>query len=256
MPANHTCTECGNPIPPRAGSAHCPLCLLNLGLEAGKQETENGGRRSEDSDQQAVRRISPIGWLRRLQTRKQAGRSQQVALASAEDKGRQCPPMSRADPVPGDVIEDYEILEKIGGNMGLVFKARHRLLDKVVALKLLPAEWIADPARLTRFQREIRVMGQLEHPNLVTAADARIVGSWHLVAMEWIDGVDLDRLVRAHGPLPVAAGCEDARQAALGLQYAHQHGLIHRDIKPSNLMLTRAGTIKVIDMGLALIRED
>ena len=256
MPANHTCTECGNPIPPRAGSAHCPLCLLNLGLEAGKQETENGGRRSEDSDQQAVRRISPIGWLRRLQTRKQAGRSQQVALASAEDKGRQCPPMSRADPVPGDVIEDYEILEKIGGNMGLVFRARHRLLDKVVALKLLPAEWIADPARLARFQREIRVMAQLEHSNLVTAADARIVGSWHLVAMEWIDGVDLERLVRTQGLLPVADACEAARQAALGLQCAHQHGLIHRDIKPSNLMLTRAGTIKVIDMGLALIRED
>ena len=164
--------------------------------------------------------------------------------------------MSRADPVPGDVVEDYEILEKIGGNMGLVFRARHRLLDKVVALKLLPAEWIADPARLARFQREIRVMAQLEHPNLVTAADARIVGSWHLVAMEWIDGVDLDRLVRTQGLLPVADACEAARQAALGLQCAHQHGLIHRDIKPSNLMLTRTGTIKVIDMGVALIRED
>src|SRR6266849_5528601 len=256
MQLTRTCTECGNPIPPRAGSAHCPLCLLNLGLEAGKQETENGGRRSEDSDQQAVRRIWPIGWVRGRQTRKQADRSQQTALASAEDKGRQCPPMSRADPVAGDFIEDYEILEKIGGNMGLVFRARHRLLDKVVALKLLPAEAIADPARLARFQREIRVMGRLEHPNLVTAADARSVDSWHLVVMEWIDGVDLYRLVRTQGPLPVAAGCEAARQAALGLQYAHQHGLIHRDIKPSNLMLTRAGTIKVIDMGLALIMED
>lgn len=140
--------------------------------------------------------------------------------------------------------------------MGLVFKARHRLLDKVVALKLLPAEWIADPARLARFQRELRVMGQLEHPNLVTAADARIVGRWHLVTMELIDGMDLQRLVEIRGPLPVAVACEVARQAALGLQHAHQHGLIHRDIKPSNLMLTRAGTIKVIDMGLALTKEE
>lgn len=78
-----------------------------------------------------------MSWLRRLQTRKQANRSQ-INLASMEDKGSQCLPMSQAVPAPGDVIEDYEILEKIGGNMGLVFKARHRLLDKVVALKLLP----------------------------------------------------------------------------------------------------------------------
>lgn len=154
--------------------------------------------------------------------------------------------------MPGDVLEDYEILERIGGNMGLVFKARHRLLDKVVALKLLPAEWMHDKERLGRFQREMRILGQLAHPNLVTAADAREADSWHLVAMEWIDGVDLQRLARSEVPLSVADACEAARQAALGLQYAHEHGLIHRDIKPSNLMLTRSGEIKVIDLGLAL----
>src|SRR5438477_12333328 len=116
MQLTRTCTECGNPISPRAESAYCPVCLLDLGRAAGKQETENGERRSDDRDRQAVRSIWPIGWLRRLQTRKQADQSQQMILASAEDKGRQCPPMSKADPVPGDVIEDYEILEKIGGN--------------------------------------------------------------------------------------------------------------------------------------------
>lgn len=159
-------------------------------------------------------------------------------------------------PVPGDLIEDYEILEKIGGNMGLVFKSRHRLLNKMVALKLLPAEWMADSKRLERFEREIRVLGQLEHPNLVTAADARRVEPWFFVAMEWIEGVDLQQLVKAHGALPVNAACEAARQSALGLQYAHEHNLVHRDIKPSNLMLTDGGTIKVIDMGLALISGD
>jgi len=159
-------------------------------------------------------------------------------------------------PAPGDVLEDYEIIERIGGNMGLVFKARHRLLDKVVALKLLPADAITDPARLARFRRELKIMGQLEHPNLVTTVDARIVGRWHLVAMEFIDGTDLERQVETRGALPIADACEAARQAALALQYAHQHGLIHRDIKPSNLMLTHAGTIKVIDMGLAVIQEE
>jgi tRNA A-37 threonylcarbamoyl transferase component Bud32 len=165
-------------------------------------------------------------------------------------------PTTPSAPVAGDVIEDYEIIEKIGGNMGLVFKARHRLLDKIVALKLLPAHYITDPARLARFQRELRVMGQLEHPNLVTAADARVVGCWHIVAMELIDGIDLQRIVEDHGALPVAAACEAVRQAALALQHAHQHGLIHRDIKPSNLMLTHSGTIKVIDMGLAMMPDD
>jgi serine/threonine protein kinase len=159
--------------------------------------------------------------------------------------------MISAAPESGDVIEDYEILEKIGGNMGLVYKARHRRINKVVALKLLPIEWIADDARQARFEREMRVMGQLEHPNLVTAMDARRKDPWHLVAMEWIDGLDLLQLVRMQGPLPVGVACEAARQAAVGLHYAHEHGLVHRDIKPSNLMMTSSGTIKVIDMGLA-----
>ena len=159
--------------------------------------------------------------------------------------------MISAAPEPGDVIEDYEILEKVGGNMGLVFKARHRRINKVVALKLLPIEWIGDAARQARFEREMRVMGQLEHPNLVTATDARRREPWHLVAMEWIDGLDLLQLVKMKGPLPVSDACEGARQAALGLHYAHEHGLVHRDVKPSNLMLTRSGTIKVIDLGLA-----
>ena len=224
----------------------CPACALRHALAIGNPLP---------TTLSVQRRIWPIGfgWFRRLLTRNLAENSPQVVLASAEEKGEPSPLMSRADPVPGDFIEDYEILEKIGGNMGLVFKASHRRLNKVVALKLIP---ISDPALLARFEREIRVMGQLEHPNLVTAADARNVGPWILVAMEWIDGMDLHQLVKRQGHLPVAACCEAAREAALGLQYAHEHGLIHRDIKPSNLMLTRSGTIKVIDMGLALIMED
>jgi serine/threonine protein kinase len=215
----------------------CPECALRGALAAGNQAGEG----------------TLLRWFRQLTARKH---NDKRSPASAQSDWRHSADMPAATPTPGQVIGDYEILDRIGGNMGLVYKARHILLDKVVVLKLVPAEWIADSARLARFQREMRAMGQLEHPNLVTAADARSVGDWHLVAMELIDGWDLQQLVRLRGPLPVNAACEVARQAAQGLQYAHEHGLIHRDIKPSNLMLTRAGIIKVIDMGLALIRDD
>lgn len=231
------CAECGAPLPSGVADVFCPECALRGALGGGKQAGEG----------------TLLRWFRQLTARKQEDKN---SVPSAQTEWRQSLPMTTVAPAPGDVIGDYEILERIGGNMGLVYKARHRLLDKVVVLKMVPAELIADSARLTRFQREMRVMGQLEHPNLVTAADARSVGEWHLVVMELIDGVDLQQVVRAQGPLSVAAACEVARQAALGLQYAHEHGLIHRDIKPSNLMLTRAGIIKVIDMGLALIRDD
>ena len=161
-----------------------------------------------------------------------------------------------AAPRIGEVIGDYQILEMIGGNMGLVFRARHRLLDKVVALKVLPVSSTADPRQVARFERELRIMGQLDHPHIVAASDARIEGRWRLVAMQLIEGPDLERLVEDRGPLPVPAACEAARQAALGLEYLHQHGLIHRDIKPSNLMLTTGGTVKVIDVGISLIRGE
>lgn len=140
--------------------------------------------------------------------------------------------------------------------MGFVVKAHHRLLNKTVALKLLTKDWTKDGARLARFRREIQILAQLDHPNLVKATDARSVGEWQVVAMDWVDGMDLHQLMASHGRIPISDACEAVRQAALGLQHAHEHGLIHRDVKPSNLMLSSAGTIKVIDMGLALNRDE
>jgi serine/threonine protein kinase len=244
MTKTQTCAGCEASLSEGVPDVFCPVCALRQALAIGNPVP---GRPSE------AEIIPRTGFATRNMEDRQ---NPQIFLASTRNRERQSAMMTQIAPVPGEVIEDYEILEKVGGNMGFVFKARHLLLDKVVALKLLPADWISDPARLARFQREMRVMGQLAHPNLVTAADARSVDSWHLVAMEWIEGLDLQRLVRTQGPLPVAVACEVIRQAALALQYAHEHGLIHRDIKPSNLMLTRAGTIKVIDLGLALTREE
>ena len=197
MTATRTCAECKSPLPLGVPDLFCPACAFRLAI-AGGQSTSPPLR--------PVRSFNPATWFRRWRHRTQVDGSRQFALASAKNKHEESPAMAGVGvtPAPGDVIEDYEILEKIGGNMGQVFRARHRLLNKIVALKLLPSEWIADPARLARFQREMRVLGQLEHPHLVTAADARSVDSWHLVAMEWIDGVDLHQLVRNHGPLPVA----------------------------------------------------
>ena len=102
----------------------------------------------------------------------------------------------------------------------------------------------------------MEAVGRLDHPNLVRAHDAGEAEGQHFLVLEFVDGTDLRKLVRERGPLPVADACEIVRQAALGLQHAHEHGLIHRDIKPSNLMLTNDGTVKVLDLGLARLIDE
>src|SRR5262249_40919805 len=156
----------------------------------------------------------------------------------------------------------YRLVAKLGeGGMGAVYKAVHTKLERVVALKVLPAERLADPQAVTRFEREMRAVGKLQHPNIVAAHDAGEIDGTHYLVMELVEGSDLARLVRDRGPLPIAEACELIRQAALGLAHAHEHGLVHRDIKPSNLMLARAAqssappTVKVLDLGLALLSD-
>lgn len=151
----------------------------------------------------------------------------------------------------GDRLGQYEILGRLGkGGMGAVFKARHLELGKVVALKMLRSER-ADEVMLARFKNEIRAIGRLDHPNIVVAHDAGESGGTHFLVMEYVDGMDLDRLVERTGPLTSADACEVIRQAAVGLQHAHERGLVHRDVKPSNLMLARDGRVRVLDLGLA-----
>ncbi|MCY2995819.1 MAG: SUMF1/EgtB/PvdO family nonheme iron enzyme, partial [Planctomycetota bacterium] len=168
-----------------------------------------------------------------------------------------------ASPTPTDgpggaettVLGEYRLLEKLGeGGMGAVYKARHTVLDRLVAIKVLPRSRLQDPAAGLRFLREITLIAQLNHPHVVQAYDAREVEGVRFLAMEYVDGVDLNKLVRQCGPLPIPDACELVRQAALGLQHAHEHGLVHRDIKPSNLMLTRGGQVKILDLGLAFFR--
>jgi len=162
-------------------------------------------------------------------------------------------------------LGEYEVLEKLGqGGMGAVYKARHTRLKRIVALKVLPPEKTDDPRAIARFEREMEAVGQLVHPNIVQAHDARKIDGTYLLVMEYVDGIDLAEVSRRLGPLAIAEACELVRQAALGLQYAHEHGLVHRDIKPSNLMLHpsnqtpggAAAAVKILDLGLALLIEE
>lgn len=145
------------------------------------------------------------------------------------------------------VIGDYELVERLGaGGMGTVYKARHRRLKRLVAIKC-----VKDVQTVQRFLREMEAVGQLSHPNIVSATDAREVAGQHILVMEYVEGADLARLSRQHGPLSPADACELIRQASLALQHAHEHHLVHRDIKPANLILTPTGTVKLLDLGLA-----
>ncbi|OWK37953.1 Serine/threonine protein kinase PrkC, regulator of stationary phase [Fimbriiglobus ruber] len=163
-------------------------------------------------------------------------------------------------PVPGLLpldrrVGQYRLVERIGhGGMGTVYRAEHLRLKKMVAVKLLAADRLADPGAVGRFEREMAVVGRLDHPNIVRATDAGDADGVHFLAMELVDGLDLGAVNRRCRPLAVADACEIARRAALGLQHAHEHGLVHRDVKPQNLMLSRKGEVKVLDLGLALFR--
>lgn len=149
-------------------------------------------------------------------------------------------------------LRDYRLVRKIGeGGMGTVYQAVHVHLGKAVALKILPQDKLRSSQTVQRFKREMRAVGKVNHPNIVSASDAGSVDGLHYLVMELVEGADLARIMKEHGVLSIANACEIVRQAALGLQHAHDHGLVHRDVKPSNLMLTINGDIKVLDLGLA-----
>ncbi|MDB5386305.1 MAG: Serine/threonine protein kinase [Planctomycetaceae bacterium] len=162
------------------------------------------------------------------------------------------PPADLTETLPQ--LGEYRLLSKLGeGGMGTVYRAVHTRLGKIVAIKMLPVSQGANPAAIGRFAREMKAIGSLDHPHLIRAYDAGEIDNQHYLVMEYVDGVDLAVLSKAAGQLLIADACELIRQAAMGLEYAHQRGLVHRDIKPSNLMLTSAGQVKVLDMGLALL---
>jgi len=153
------------------------------------------------------------------------------------------------------VVGPYLLLDRIGeGGMGQVFKARHRSTGQPAAIKLVRNQILANPNALKRFWQEVTLTAQLRHPNIVQAYAAGQVDRGHYFSMEYIEGIDLLRLVKESGPLPLGQASDYMRQAALGLQHAHEKGLVHRDIKPANLMVT-GSQLKILDLGLARLRD-
>jgi len=150
------------------------------------------------------------------------------------------------------LIRDYRILESIGeGGMGCVFRAIHTRLNRPVAIKVLRQDRVNSREAVSRFSREMQLIAQLEHPNIVKALDAGEQDGLHYLVMEFLAGCDVGQLSKRLGPLPIADACQIIRLAATALQYAHDQKIIHRDIKPSNLLLTPDGCVKLLDLGLA-----
>ena len=168
------------------------------------------------------------------------------------------------NPVPGEIIPPelaahprYTPLKLLGvGGMGTVWLAEHAVMGRRVAVKIIRPEFLARPGAGQRFRREVAAAARLHHPNIVTAFDAEQAGDVHFLAMEYIDGVGLDELLKEKGALPVADACRHALDAANGLEHAHRAGLVHRDVKPGNLMRATDGSVKVLDFGLAMLVAD
>ena len=139
------------------------------------------------------------------------------------------------------IIGSYRVQSPLGeGGMGMVFKALQPKLDRIVALKVIrPQVLAARPEILSRFHREAKAIAQLNHPNLVILFDADEVNGTHYIAMEYVEGQTLEKMVRTQGPMAIRQAAEYMRQSALGLQHAYEVGLVHRDIKPSNILVAQ-----------------
>ena len=157
----------------------------------------------------------------------------------------------------GFFLERYKLLNELGkGGMSSVYLAEHTDMHLPVAIKVLPVKRVGEKSYLERFKREAKASFKLRHDNIAGATNFAHHGDLWYIVLDYIEGEDLYQKVKASGPLPVRDAVEYIRQAACGLQYAHEQGLVHRDIKPANLMLDTKGTVKILDLGLALDGDD
>jgi len=214
-----------------------------------------------------VAELSSDGFLGRLQNAKvgsdksAAGGSPSGVSSTDSVRGSDVPPEA-VDTLPPELVDhpDYEIVRELGrGGMGVVYLVRNKLMGRLEVLKVVGGHLVERPGVRDRFLREVQSAAKLQHKNIVAAYSAMRLGESIVLAMEYVDGEDLAKMVKSRGPLPVVHACYFIHQAALGLQHAHERGMVHRDIKPANLIfaaLGKKGIVKVLDFGLAKVSSE
>lgn len=176
------------------------------------------------------------------------------AMPAAQAAAVSQPQAIRVADIPPELAghDRYEVVQLLGrGGMGTVYLAEQGLMRRKAVLKMIHPQLLARDELRQRFEQEVVAVGKLNHPNVVQAYEAFRAGDAMVLAMEYVDGIDLAAYVARKGPLEVPLACRWVQQAAQGLQAAHKHGLVHRDVKPHNLMISREGQVKVLDFGLA-----
>lgn len=204
-----------------------------LGELLSSLKQEAGGHSISDTDFVAQRLIDA-----KLITRWQAGR-----LLEGRYKGF--------------FLGKYKLLDHLGtGGMSRVYLGEHVLMQRRVAIKVLPKHRVEDTSYLARFHREAQAAASLDHRNIVRAYDVDNMGDLHYIVMEYVEGRDLQQIVKEDGPMDYVAVADYIRQAAEGLSHAHESGLIHRDVKPANLLVDQKNVVKILDLGLARFTDD
>lgn len=217
MAATRTCRDCGAELPPDAPAGLCPRCFYRLGLEGDDAWPRLPGQDTNDS-------FSETPVMPDLPANREFG--------------------------------DYELLAEIGhGGMGIVYRARQKSLDRVVALKLLLFGPHAPPESVKRFRAEAVATAALQHPNIVAIHEVGFCDGQHFIAMDHVEGRSLSELLHG-GPLPARCAASYVETIAGAIQYAHEHGILHRDLKPSNILIDVNDQPRVTDFGLAKRLED